>query len=116
MKCAGIFQQADLPVVKETKHRLAYLIYQFCGLWAMFDIVGIGLPFNVMQISKAQHHLHICIRNMKRLPIPGNPVPMVYAMNRLLPHLCMADGERSDFFYILIFHLMIVLRVTRSRR
>ena len=39
-------------VIEETKHRRPYLIYQFCGLWAMLDIVGIGLPFNVMQISK----------------------------------------------------------------
>ncbi len=107
MKCAGIFQQADLLVIEETKHRRPYLIYQFCCLWAMLDIVGIGLPFNVMQISKAQHYLHICIRNLKGFSIPGNPVPMIYAMNRFLPHFRMSNGELSDFLNILFFHLIV---------
>ena len=53
MKCAGIFQQTDLLVIEETKHRRPYLIYQFCCFWTMRNIVGIGLPFNVMQIGKA---------------------------------------------------------------
>ena len=44
---------------------------------------------------------------MKGLPIPGNPVPMVYAMYRLLPHFRMADGKRSDFLNILFFHLIV---------
>ena len=53
MKCAGIFQQTDLLVIEETKHGFPYLIYQFCCFWTMRNIVGIGLPFNVMQIGKA---------------------------------------------------------------
>ena len=52
MKCASIFQQTDLLVIEETKHGFPYLIYQFCCPWAMLNIVGIGLPLNVMQISK----------------------------------------------------------------
>ena len=52
MERASIFQQADLLVIEETKHRRPYLIYQFCCPWAMLNIVGIGLPLNVMQISK----------------------------------------------------------------
>lgn len=53
MERASIFQQTDLLVVEETKHGFPYLIYQFCCFWTMRNIVGIGLPFNVMQIGKA---------------------------------------------------------------